>query len=232
VQQAFTLVSLDGISFDTDATDAGWEDLLETLSPTQQAAFIAGPAPFTSPSYKVVGNMVYLRGVLERKVTSDDDSDVVPVLGYLPQTSRPEHNMHYPTLALDGTELHHITVSSSGQVQVQFDVSDGFVALDGIAFARWSGDFSFDDWRFGTDDGDTMQLQQKATGKGNDTHIRLASHGLRSAVIINAFSTEGVLHTTRNGAAGSEWAHKSPYNSGQYISHGDGLSFTCPWHRR
>ena len=165
MQQAFTLVSLDGISFDTDATDAGWEDLLETLPAAQQAAFVASPAPFSSPGYKVVGNMVYLRGVLERKVTNDEDPDVVPVLGILPQTSRPENNLHYPTLALDGTKLHHITISSAGQVQVQFDVSDGYIALDGIAFARWSGDFNFDDWRFGTDNGDTMQLMQKRNGQ-------------------------------------------------------------------
>ena len=105
--------------------------------------------------------MVYLRGVVERKVTSDEDSDSVPVLGYLPQTSRPEKNVHYPTLALDGFKLHHLTVLGAGQVQVRFDAGQQYVTLDGIAFARWSGDYGFDDWRFGTDDGDTMLVQMR-----------------------------------------------------------------------
>jgi hypothetical protein len=158
--------------------------------------------------------MVYLRGVVERMVTRDADPDVVPVLGYLPQTSRPEDNLHYPTLALDGTKLHHITVSSAGEVQVQFDGSDGFVSLDGIAFARWSGDFAFDDWRLGTDNGDTMQLQQKRLGQQQPTVLLFTYNHICLARITNAFTVEGLLHTFRNGPVGVNWAHTSPYNSG------------------
>eukprot|EP00045_Choanoeca_perplexa_P003376 m.30182 g.30182 ORF g.30182 m.30182 type:complete len:1203 (-) comp12006_c0_seq4:5609-9217(-) len=194
VQQAFNVVGLDGIEFDTGT--AGWEDLLETLPVAQQAAFVDGPSSFASPGYKVVDNMVYFRGVVKRMVTSESATDAVPVLGYLPQTARPEHNMNYPALALEGIKLHHITVSSSGQIQVQFDAADGLIALDGIAFAKWSGNYGFNGWQFGTDNGDMMQIQRTTNG-----------------AITHAFSPDGFMHTGRNGSAGALWAHKTPYNA-------------------
>ena len=161
--------------------------------------------------------MVYLRGVMERKVTNDDDPDGVPILGYLPQTSRPENNMNYPTMTLDGTQLHHITVSSAGQLQVQFDAADRYVCLDGIVFARWSGDFRFDDWRFGTNNDDTMQIQRITNGQyGPKLHcVSNLILGFRfAAAITHALSKEGLMHTGRNGSAGAGWAHKIPYDSG------------------
>jgi len=163
VQQSFTLVGLDGITFDTIATDDGWENLLETIPDTQRIPFTTATG-FASPGFKLVDNMVYLRGVVERKVTSTEASDFVPVVGVLPQTFRPENLMNYATLSLDGIKLHHVTVSARGQVQVQFDASQQFIALDGIAFARWSGSYGFGNWQFGTDNGDTLQIMSIETG--------------------------------------------------------------------
>lgn len=36
-------------------------------------------------------------------------------------------------------------------------------------------------------------------------------------VITNAFSSDGLMHTTRNGRAGNSWAHKTPYRSGECL---------------
>eukprot|EP00045_Choanoeca_perplexa_P017287 m.248230 g.248230 ORF g.248230 m.248230 type:complete len:1914 (+) comp17499_c0_seq1:194-5935(+) len=194
-QQGFPVyVALDGISYETSNT-SDWEPLLDTLPIAQQTAFVAAPG-FAPPAYKVVENLVYFRGVVERKVSSNQDTDTVPVLGFLPQTTRPEKNVHFPTLALDGFKLHHLTVSGAGQVQVQFDVSQQYVALDGIAFARWSGDYAFSTWRFGTNNGDTMSVQLNGNG-----------------VITNAFSSDGLWHTGRNGPAPASFLHKAPYRT-------------------
>lgn len=158
MQAAFTVIDLDGISFDTDTTDAGWEELLDTLPAAQQVAFKTGPSQFASPGYKIVDNMVYLRGVMQRMITNSEDPDVVPVIGFLPQTFRPPFNMNYPSVALNESKLHHITIDSAGQIRVDFDADQRYISLDGMAFARVSGGYTFTDWRFGTDDGDTLQL--------------------------------------------------------------------------
>ena len=162
--QSFSQVSLDGITYDLDPSNSGWESLLATIPDTQQRAFIAG-APFASPSYKIVDNMVRLRGVVKRLVTNTDAPAFAPVVGVLPQSHRPLRDANFPSLALSGIQLNHVTVSASGQVRVLFDASQDFISLEGIAFQHWSGDFAMDSWQFSTNDDENVQLVSVTAGR-------------------------------------------------------------------
>jgi hypothetical protein len=98
-------------------------------------SWTAAPAGFHvgKPTYTVSNNIVYLTGVADR---SNQSSPIPSVIGVLPKSARPKHNLWFTAFNYAASGESEIEVATNGDVEVLGNGGDEnfFTSLAGIEF--------------------------------------------------------------------------------------------------
>ena len=175
-------VSLDGIAYRT-TNNSDWSDLMATLPPSlaQVYTWAAPVSGWMRPSFQRLGDFVFLRGLVGRQPNIEPaDPDVAPMIGRLPIGMRPHFPVDFPTIAHEGSRVHHVTVNKDGRISVTFSAGERYISLDGMAFSVRSNDLKMGSWRLATDNGFNLFLQPQAYGFAaallSDTAVRMRDY--------------------------------------------------------